>query len=122
MKTIIILAIVITGFAIGCSKKSGETVNDPQQSPPASNCDGINAKFAADVLPIFQTKCATSSGCHGNGSVNGPGPLLNFTEIRDAANSIKSAVNSGSMPRNSSLTSTQLKQINCWVDNGVLNN
>jgi hypothetical protein len=123
MKIIITFLIVVTlGLTIGCSKSSGDTGNGPQEAPLPENCDGINATFAADVSPIFQTKCATGSGCHGFGSGNGPGPLTDFTSIRDAATAIRAAVNAGRMPKNGSLTSLQLKQINCWIDNGRLNN
>src|SRR5690349_3311618 len=117
--TIIVLIILIMCFAFGCSKQSGSVPgtpgNPPEQSPPGNNCDGVNATFAADILPLIQTKCATSSGCHGNGSGNGPGALTAFTQIKNAASSIKSAVNSGRMPLNSSLSTLQLKQINCWI-------
>ena len=125
--TIIVFIILVVCIALGCSKESGSVPggtpgNPPEQSPPGNSCDGVNAKFAADILPLIQTKCATSGGCHGNGSFNGPGELNSFTQIKNAANSIKSAVNSGRMPLNSSLSNIQLKQINCWVDNGALNN
>jgi len=121
MKTIlIILVIAVTAFVISCSKSSGDT-NNPQQSPPPS-CDGINAKFAADIMPIFQTKCATSSNCHGGGSVNGPGPLQDFNAIKAASADIKRVVNLGIMPKDGSLDPLQIEQINCWIDHGAINN
>ena len=120
MKMIIAAFIVlITIFAFGCVKESGDI---PGQPNPSNNCDNINAKFSADILPIVQNKCATVSGCHGNGSFNGPGELKSFTQIKNASNSIKNAVNNGSMPLNGSLTTLELQQINCWVNSGALNN
>ena len=123
MKIIItIIFILIIALAMGCSKGSGDPGNNPQQSPGTTSCDGVNATFTTDILPIFQGSCATSSGCHGTGSNNGPGPLRNFIEIRDAGTEIKRVVNVGSMPKNGSLTNLQIRQISCWVDNGRLNN
>lgn len=116
--TFLILILFITGLLIGCSKDKG---NNPGVPPP-NNCDGVNAKFAADILPLVQTKCATGSGCHADGSINGPGALTNFNQIKNAASSIKTAVVSGRMPLGGSLTSAQIRQISCWVDNDALNN
>jgi len=114
------LLIVVTGIAIGCSKESGKPENS--QGTPGNSCEGINAKFTADVSLIIQTKCATGSGCHGAGSTNGPGELTSFNQIKNAASSIKNAVVSGRMPLGGSLSTTQVNQIRCWVDNGTLNN
>jgi len=127
MKSFITVSIIlIVCIAFGCAKQSGDVPGGsgggPQQSPPPNSCDGVNAKFADDILPLIQTKCATGSGCHGSGSGNGPGALTSFNAIKNAASAIKSAVNSGRMPLNGSLTALQLKQINCWVDNGSPNN
>jgi hypothetical protein len=119
--TILILALFITGFIIGCSKDSGQQENSPPP-PPVNICKDVNAKFAADILPLIQTKCATSSGCHADGSINGPGALTNFNQIKNAASNIKTAVVSGRMPLGGSLSSGQIRQISCWVDNGVLDN
>jgi hypothetical protein len=119
--TFLILILSITGLMIGCSKDQGQEGNNPGP-PPANTCDGVNAKFAADILPILQTRCATGSGCHDNGSINGPGALTNFSQIKNAAGSIKTAVVSGRMPLGGSLGSSQIRQIGCWVDNGALNN
>ena len=121
-KMIVVLLVAAIGFAVSCSKGGGATTNNGGNQPPANTCDGVNAKFAADVAPLIQSRCATSSGCHGSGSSNGPGALTNFTQCKNASISIKSAVASGVMPLGSTLTSTQIAQISCWVDNGALNN
>jgi len=119
--TIAALIILVTAFATGCSKEQGDIPGTPGQPNP-SNCDQVNAKFAADISPIIQTKCATSNGCHGSGSFSGPGELISFNQIKNAANSIKTAVNNGRMPLNNTLTALQLQQINCWVNSGAPNN
>ncbi len=87
----------------------------------ASTCDGTNASFAADVMPIIQSSCAKPD-CHGAGSSNGPGALTTYTQIKNAAPKIKTAVVSRLMPEDGSLTNSQIKSISCWVDGGALNN
>jgi hypothetical protein len=86
-----------------------------------SSCDGVNASYAASVSAIIQTNCAIS-GCHADGSTNGPGALTTYEKIRNSAVDIKSAVVTGVMPQGGKLTSTQIKTISCWVDGGAANN
>lgn len=88
---------------------------------PGAACDGVNISFAAKVNPLIQSVCAVS-GCHNAGSTNGPGPLTNYNQIKNAAVHIKSAVVSGFMPQGSTLTTTQIKTISCWVDAGSPDN
>jgi hypothetical protein len=126
-KTLIALTIVIIGLAIACSKETASSGGGGGTNPPGTPstedpCEGISAQFAQNIAPIIQTKCATNSGCHGTGSINGPGALTSFQQIKDNASRIQNAVNSGRMPLNGSLTTTQLKQINCWVNSGAQNN
>lgn len=121
-KTLITLILLIVALAFACSKETAGTGTNGQPNPGQDPCTGISAQFTQDILPLIQTKCATSSGCHGAGSFNGPGALTSFQQIKDAASRIQNAVNSGRMPLNGSLSSTQLKQINCWVNSGTLNN
>ncbi|OQP47007.1 hypothetical protein A4H97_05680 [Niastella yeongjuensis] len=87
----------------------------------ASTCDGVNASFVADVNPIIQSSCAKPD-CHAAGSTNGPGALTSYTQIKNAATQIKSAVVSRFMPEDGSLTQSQIKSISCWVDSGAPNN
>jgi hypothetical protein len=112
--TMIIFLSVFIG--ISCSKDNnggGTTTVD---------CSTVtNKAFAADVSPIIQASCGIA-GCHDALSSNGPGALTNHTQISVSASSIRSAVSSGRMPKNSSLSSAQKNSIICWIDNGALNN
>ncbi len=89
--------------------------------PDGINCSTVPARFATDVNPIIQTRCAVA-GCHAAGSTNGRGPLTSYDLIKNAAVEIKSAVVSGFMPQGSSLTPAEIKAISCWVDAGAPNN
>jgi hypothetical protein len=99
-------------FITACSKK-------PEFN---ADCSGSAKSFVTDVSPVFQTSCAINSGCHATGSSNGPGPLLTYSQIFNARADIRSAVASGHMPLNATLTTTEKNAIVCWIDNGAPNN
>ena len=86
------------------------------------DCRGPAKSFATDVSPVIQSTCATNSGCHGTGSSNGSGALLNFTQVFNARVDIRSAVGSGHMPPNGTLSLSERSAFICWIDNGALNN
>ena len=87
-----------------------------------ADCSGPAKSFVTDVSPVFQTSCAINSGCHATGSGNGPGPLFNYSQIFNSRADIRSAVASGHMPLNATLTASQKNAILCWIDNGAPNN
>jgi hypothetical protein len=120
---IIIAALVIGTTA--CSKPTngndGDSPPPPPPPPQPSSCSTVSAKFSADVNPIIQNSCAIG-GCHGSGSNNGPGPLLTFDQIKNAASQIKNSVVNKTMPRGNTLSNAQIQAISCWVDNGASNN
>lgn len=109
-----IIGILAFSFIIGfssCESNDADTIS----------CDGVTVSFADDVLPVVQSRCATS-GCHATGSTNGPGALLTYSQIFAARTAIKSAVASGSMPKGSSLSSNDKTSIICWIESGAADN
>jgi hypothetical protein len=112
--------LILTVFILSsCSKSSSNTGNNNSGGGGTLNCNGVSNKFGADVNPIIQSTCATDASCHGSGSGNGPGPLLTYTQIFNARNNIKTAVASGTMPKNGSLTVSQKNSILCWIEAGA---
>ena len=105
-------AVVLLIILNACKKDPDVTVD----------CSGPARSFVTDVSPVFQTSCAINSGCHATGSGNGPGPLLNYSQIFSARADIRSAVASRHMPLNATLAATQINAILCWIDNGAPNN
>jgi len=93
---------------------------NPEISPV--DCSGPVKSFTNDVQPVVQPSCATNPGCHAAGSNNGPGPLLNYSQVFNARSDIRSSVASGHMPLNGTLTATEKNAILCWIDNGAVNN
>jgi len=119
MKGIILLISINMFFLYACSKDN----NGNNNGGGTLDCSTVSNKaFTVDVNPIIQSSCATTSSCHGSGSANGPGALTSYTAIFNSRNSIRSAVSSGSMPQNSTLSTTQKNTILCWVDSGAPNN
>ena len=120
----ILVVFILAAVLFACSKSVDSTAkNDNNNNNSGSiDCSNVAKTFAADVNPIIQSTCATGSSCHGTGSINGPGALVSYTAIANAHAEIRSAILSGLMPKNGSLTSTQKSTIICWIDNGALNN
>jgi hypothetical protein len=108
------LVVLSVFIAFACSKDSGGN--------NGVDCSTVSNKaFAADVNPIIQSSC-NIAGCHAAGSINGPGPLTNYTQIFSARSQIRDAVQSGRMPQGSSLSAAQKNSIICWIDGGAPNN
>ena len=77
-----------------------------------------NTSLTADVMPIIAKDCAIS-GCH-NGSQSPR--LTSKSEVIANAARIKSETQAGSMPRDRTLTQTEIDLIACWVDDGANDN
>ncbi len=75
--------------------------------------------YNASVKSIIANSCATT-GCH-DGSTSQTN-FTSFSNVQSKAADIKSRTQSGSMPKNSTLTQEQKDAIACWVDDGALDN
>lgn len=117
-----ILIILGSLFLVASCSKSSSGGGGNGGGGATIDCTGVASAFAANVHPIIQSSCATDATCHGAGSANGPGPLLNYTQISAASATIKTAVASGTMPKTGTLTTAQKNSIICWVNGGALNN
>lgn len=99
-----------------------DSQEEPQNTPtPVADCSTVAATFS-EANTIIQSSCANATSCHASGSTRGPGALTTYSQIFNARTSIRSAVASGDMPRNSTLTASQKATIICWIDNGAPNN
>jgi len=86
-------------------------------------CDTTEYSFAATILPIIETNCATSSGCHGAGSMNSQ--LLSYEQINAyAGNGLieNRVIVYKNMPPANPLPDCEMLLIKKWIDNGALNN
>ncbi|MCX8020021.1 MAG: hypothetical protein N2747_05960 [Chitinophagaceae bacterium] len=116
MKFLKMFLLVISSLAglISCKKNSENT------GGTTVNCNDVpNKTFSAHVNPIIQSRCAIA-GCHAAGSPNIP--LTNYAQVYSARTAIRSAVISGSMPKNGTLSAAEKNSIICWIDSGAPNN
>jgi uncharacterized membrane protein len=111
LRTVIFIVIMISISAAGCDYNKSDVLPD---------CATVPARFANDVLPLIQNKCATA--CHNAFSTNAGGPLTNYTQIKAKADLVKFMVQTRQMPQVGSLTDAEIKVISCWVDAGAENN
>lgn len=115
----IFIALFIISFLAACSKSgSGGSGGTPGVDP----CVGLSIRFGADVQPIINSTCATSSNCHATGSTNRGGPLTDYTKIFNKRSDIHGQVSAGLMPQSTTLSSDQKNKILCWINSGAPNN
>ncbi|WP_018627030.1 hypothetical protein [Niabella aurantiaca] len=101
-----------------CGGDKENAIDKPK--PEENSCDGVNAKFAANVLPLIQDKC---QHCHTPGGI-APFALQTYDQIKAKASNIKdAAVINSRMPKGGpALTAAEKKILGCWIDGGALNN
>lgn len=117
IKSVISIFISLIFTMIACSKNGSGGNNGP-----SVDCSTVtNKSFATDVNPIIQSSC-NQVGCHAAGSTNGPGALTNHAQLQANAGAVRSAIASGSMPQNTTLSAAQKNSIICWIDSGAPNN
>jgi len=75
------------------------------------SCSSTVKSFNNDVLPIISSRC---KGCHSQYS--------GYSQIAGDKSSIRSTIVDGSMPKESSLSTSEKNDVVCWIDNGALNN
>ena len=115
MKTLFLYGLLFVIVAAPGFSSCGKNGNSGIITDP---CNGVSKQFGADVNPVIQTFC-NKSGCHGPGSINGPGPLTSYNEIFSARDRIRIQVSAGLMPQDATLTTAQRNAIICWIDNGA---
>lgn len=116
-KYLIAISIVVSTVGIsGCYYDTAELLY-----PGGLDCTGVSPSYSTTIAPLIQSKCGMG-GCHDAAASNTGGPLTNYTQNKAKAAAIKTSVLNGSMPKGSTLTADEIKSINCWVDNGSLNN
>ncbi len=75
--------------------------------------------YTSTIKPIINNSCAVT-GCHDGSTAQTN--FTSFSNVQGKAADIKSRTQSGSMPKNSTLTQAQKDAIACWVDDGAIDN
>lgn len=119
----------ILAFCIGVIALSG-CYNDKadQLYPSTGGCDTTTVKYAADIQPILQSKCATS-GCHDAATKASGYELSTFAGVSATVNSgrlmgaIRQESGYKAMPQGASkLDECSINKIGRWINLGAQNN
>jgi hypothetical protein len=129
--TLMIVA-VPTLFYISCSKSSADqqtpVVTNPGGGGTTTTCDTVDMKYAADVVPIMQSRCYS---CHGGANTGGSGgiSLDNYSSLKTYADNgilkgnITHAAGFVAMPFGQpKLDDCTINKILDWINRGALNN
>lgn len=104
-----LLAVIAIGsisvfMFVSCKKN-----NSSSSSNYTPTCNGTPS-FSITVKPLVNSSCGV---CHNYST---------YSQIRGSANSIRSSIANGSMPKGSTLSDTQKNNIMCWIDANSPNN
>jgi uncharacterized membrane protein len=110
---------LLVAVMAGCYNDKEELLY--QKSSAAVDCSTKPAKYAADVAPIMQNKCATS-GCH-NAASNAAGVVLeSHAQTAAYAARIKQrCIIDKTMPPGATLTTAEISVLSCWISAGTPN-
>ena len=95
----------ISAFMFNACKKN----NSSSSSNYTPTCSGTPS-FSLTVKPLINSSCG---GCHNYNT---------YSQISGSANSIRSSIANGSMPKGSTLSDAQKNNIMCWIDANSPNN
>jgi len=115
-----IFLLLMLAFTVAGCYKDKEEILYPGSTLPV-DCSISPAKFATDVQPIIQSKCAIP-GCH-DASASGGMIFQTYTQISAGKARINArAVVEKTMPASGALLPAEIAKIKCWIDAGALNN
>ncbi len=93
------------------------TVKDASNCTTTQTVQVLSSIKFSDIQAIVNTNCAIGS-CHVSGG-SAPFALTSETAIKSRASAIKSATQGKSMPKNGTLSQSDINAIACWVDDGA---
>ncbi|MBS1774289.1 MAG: hypothetical protein JST82_15640 [Bacteroidetes bacterium] len=108
------LLFLITIALVSCKQHEVE--------PPAPT-QPCNASYNTDIKPLITTKCAIS-GCHGSNGLANLADYATLKERADNGNIKKYVFTLQMMPPSGAtqLTDNEKAKLQCWLDNGALQN
>jgi hypothetical protein len=121
---------IIAGLAVVFAGCYNDKYDKLYPAPTATTCDTTTISYATDIMPILNTYCNTSSGCHGASSTTGY-DFTTYMGIRGVANTeilindIKGTPTGGrsAMPKNmAKMPDCNINKITRWVNQGAINN
>lgn len=115
MKRVFCVLVSLSLIIAACKKDKDDTT-------PSNEVDCSTVTYSATIKPIINSKCAIS-GCHVSGFVNGDFTAYAGIKAKfDNGSLKKEVITDKTMPQGSSLSETQYKQFECWVNAGAPDN
>ena len=91
-----------------------------QSVAPADSCPSVT--YSKTIGPIISNKCSVS-GCHDSGSLTGDFTAYDGLKVSvENGNFKRKVLDLKTMPVSGSLSIQELQNIQCWLDQGHLNN
>lgn len=116
---IVVLMMVTAAIMQSCYYDKEELLYPGANTPV--DCTTVNARFAANVQPLINAKCATS-GCH-DGTASGGLILQNHAQISGVKERVNArVVVEKTMPPSGPLQPAEINTIKCWIESGAPNN
>lgn len=109
MRKTVLLIVLSTVFAIGCTKEENTEVT----------CGATTPSFSAEVYPVLQQKCIS---CHGDAMPRGNVSLNNYTKISTNKSAVRKIFVSTTSHEGVSVTTAQRNTVCCWIDSDAPNN
>ncbi|WP_273565824.1 c-type cytochrome [Maribacter halichondriae] len=76
--------------------------------------------YTATIQPLIANNCMP---CHnGDGNIPDAPDLTTYAAVQSRAELVKEVTQSRRMPKDGTLTDTEIAAIKCWVDGGALDN
>jgi hypothetical protein len=127
MKKKLLIALVGSMIFFACSKSNEEELKEPA-SPGGGNCDTVNMKYAANVVPILSSHCYSCHGVASNTNSNGiilegHDKLFRYATDGTLISVITHAPGFPQMPQGAAkLSDCNINIIRSWVNNGAQHN
>ena len=120
-----ILALLLSFFAVLAACSDEDPGMDMEEEIEMEDlCEGIEPSYSNDIAPIISATCAIS-GCHVEGFANGDFTSYDGVNARASVINRRAVVQRNMPPSNSrgpDLNDAQRQLINCWIENGALDN
>jgi hypothetical protein len=118
MKRIICTFAFFSLVMTACKKEENNTTNN-------NNSGGVDCStvtYSGTIASLANSKCNTA-GCHAAGSVSGDYTTYAGLKAKFDNGSLKQRVIvEKTMPQGTTLSETELKQFECWINAGAPNN
>lgn len=112
----LLYVLLLSALFLGSCENNVENEDD---EPFVGGCE-TEVSYSATIRPLINSRCMP---CHnGDGSEPFAPDLTTFSDVQRLAQQVKAETVTRRMPIGSTLSTAEINDIECWVDNGAPNN